>query len=216
MRLAAQSAPENGEFANQTFYITESNWIRHVRITPLSRVDCLILCTDGAQELFYEASRPYGRAIIPLLKALADNRLDGNRYLETVLANSKAAGISGDDKTIAVLATGEFLRQSVDVATLEIHTIDDMSLGNGSRHVPGRSVMPSTSALPMTMEYQSKVDITRRSRACKLVSVMMRHSALAKVAGVLALCVCVGLLAIWKFSSTSPVTQNNGAFPWAW
>ncbi len=41
------SPPENGEYANETFFITESDWIKHLRITPLPSLDWLALATDG-------------------------------------------------------------------------------------------------------------------------------------------------------------------------
>ena len=45
------SMPENGEYSNETFFITEGNWVKHLRITPLPALDWLIACTDGGASL---------------------------------------------------------------------------------------------------------------------------------------------------------------------
>jgi len=109
LQINSQSDPENGEYANQTFYVTESNWIRHVRITSLGDAECLVICSDGAQDLFYEGSEAYGPALIPLLNGLS-TALDGpNEFLEQKISSPDAANMSSDDKTIVVLAKPEFL-----------------------------------------------------------------------------------------------------------
>jgi hypothetical protein len=120
LKLASQSNPETGEYANQTFYVTEANWIRHVRITPLADADCVVLCTDGAQDLFYEGTRPHGPALIPLFKALSAGKKWAEKTLEKSITAPTADQISGDDKTVVILARPTFLKALSHLADTEV------------------------------------------------------------------------------------------------
>jgi serine/threonine protein phosphatase PrpC len=120
LEIVAQSSPENGEYINQTFYLTGSDWIHHVRVTPISSVDCLILCTDGAQDILYEGNHPHGRALIPMLSELSRLGPKATDYIERILGNEAAAGISGDDKTFCLIATSEFLNEVTSVTSPKI------------------------------------------------------------------------------------------------
>jgi hypothetical protein len=53
LTIGAQSDPENGEYANQTFYVTEDNWLHHLRITPFGAAQSVLLATDGGEPLLY-------------------------------------------------------------------------------------------------------------------------------------------------------------------
>jgi len=113
--VLTQSDPENGEYINQTFYLTEPNWIHHVRITALSNVECLVVCTDGAQTLFYESNKPYDRALLPVFQALRENPTDGNAFLQSVMSNPEADARSSDDKTVAIIARSGFLEAAAGI-----------------------------------------------------------------------------------------------------
>src|SRR5208283_4372679 len=44
------SPPENGEYADETYFVTDENWKDHLRLTPISEINrgCLIgLMSDG-------------------------------------------------------------------------------------------------------------------------------------------------------------------------
>lgn len=41
------SKPENGEYANETFFLTEPAWVKHLRITPIPPLDWIAIATDG-------------------------------------------------------------------------------------------------------------------------------------------------------------------------
>jgi hypothetical protein len=120
VKLVSQSNPETGEYANQTFYVTEANWIRHVRITPLADADCVVLCTDGAQDLFYEGTRPHGPALIPLFKALAAGKKRAEKTLTKSITAPTADKISGDDKTVVILARTSLLKALSNLADTEV------------------------------------------------------------------------------------------------
>jgi hypothetical protein len=70
LELLTQSDPRNGEYANETFYVTDYDWIKNVRITPFGAADCLLLSTDGAQPLLYDLNRPSLLRISSLFKQL--------------------------------------------------------------------------------------------------------------------------------------------------
>jgi hypothetical protein len=120
LKLVAQSDPENGEYVNQTFYVTEQNWIRHVRITPVTNVDCLVLCSDGAQEIFYEGNNIHGPAIVPLLQGISTSKDINDDYLARNLKTPDADKISSDDKTIIILALPTFLKKLSHINNTEI------------------------------------------------------------------------------------------------
>lgn len=49
----AISEPENGEYANETYYLTDQRWAHHLRLTPHGPADLIVLASDGAQDIFY-------------------------------------------------------------------------------------------------------------------------------------------------------------------
>jgi len=102
----AVSVPKNGEYANETFYVTAPDWIRHVRITPMRETDCVLLCTDGSQPLWYRADHPNTGNVIDTLRQLARAGKDeASDALEHILAGPNAARLSHDDKTAVFLVS---------------------------------------------------------------------------------------------------------------
>jgi hypothetical protein len=167
--LVAQSNPENGEFANQTFYITEPDWIRHIRITPLAQVDCLVLNTDGAQALFYEGNQPFSRAFSKIFNSLSDDEIDAEKYLRKTLTNSQADALSGDDKTFAILARPEFFDSYLKLENHEILVPDafksEISLQNLAKRNPFRLAeskdVPSAPANALSKIYARIISVKK-------------------------------------------------------
>ncbi len=97
------SAPHNGEYANETFFITESAWIKNLRITPISKCDWLMLCSDGGASLTLNhdctALRP--EFFVPLVTGIK-NEADVNRenFLYEAVATDKTWTLTNDDKTL--------------------------------------------------------------------------------------------------------------------
>lgn len=106
------SPPENGEYANETFFVTGSSWYRHLRIQLFRQVNFISLSTDGAASLFWdEKSKQEDNQGIhlkfwnPVFDTIysANNTEERNHYL-TNLINSKAAQKnSDDDKTLVII-----------------------------------------------------------------------------------------------------------------
>jgi hypothetical protein len=97
------SKPENGEYTNETFFITEGNWIKHLRVTPLPRLDWVVACTDGGAALIMEKEievKP--KFLVPFFQELIRAKFTKNNYISEVLSDPKANALTTDDKTIFV------------------------------------------------------------------------------------------------------------------
>lgn len=104
LTLTAQSNPENGKSANETFYATGPNWIKHLRIEPVPKgTNFLLLCTDGAQSLLYDYHSPNNNIILLLKNIYNDGEESASESIEKFLNSNNARNISGDDKTILIL-----------------------------------------------------------------------------------------------------------------
>lgn len=97
------SLPENGEYANETFFITEGDWVKHLRITPVPKLEWIVLGTDGGTSISMIADKePKPGVIIPLLKKLndADDKSKLDEILLDVLSDPRVDKITSDDKTL--------------------------------------------------------------------------------------------------------------------
>jgi hypothetical protein len=101
-----ESAPENGEYANETFFITESDWIRHVRIEPLPKISWIVLGTDGGMALATLNDRtPKSGFIKPLIQVALHhrkNRASIDEDVKKILSDPQADRLTNDDKTLVV------------------------------------------------------------------------------------------------------------------
>jgi len=100
------SRPENGEYADETYFVTDENWKDHLRLTPLPAPEpgCMIgLMSDGTAPFAVNRARsgffrPFIDPIAAFLReATAPN---GNEALRNVLESPRACEISSDDKTL--------------------------------------------------------------------------------------------------------------------
>ena len=103
------TAPENGEYANQTVFITASNWYRKMRIVTgdTLSIGSITLMTDGVTPaLIDERSGLPAPALGLILEGLRSGQGDEDSLRE-VLKSEGFSKRSGDDKTIAVLINSE-------------------------------------------------------------------------------------------------------------
>ena len=122
---AVISLPENREYSNETFFITEGDWIKHLRITSVSPVDWIVLGTDGGTTLAMIGDKePKPGFIVPLLNTLTKDVDDSSRMnkLKAILNDIQADKLTSDDKTLCIayrakLATisTEFVMDGMDV-----------------------------------------------------------------------------------------------------
>jgi len=107
------SKPENGEYTNETYFITEGNWIKHLRVTPLPRLDWVVACTDGGAALILEKEievKP--KFLVPFFKELIGGKFSNKNYISDVLSDPKANSLTTDDKTIFVAMRSTALQLS--------------------------------------------------------------------------------------------------------
>ena len=98
------SAPDNGEFANETCFLTDPRNLPRVRVISDSGINCLAVITDGLEDVALSLGEtPFERFWTPLYKAL-DRNLEApvDSLLESLLRRVGQASKASDDCTIAV------------------------------------------------------------------------------------------------------------------
>jgi hypothetical protein len=108
-RKVILSEPENGEYVNETYFITQDDWDKHLRSLVLpDDIDIIALMTDGAMPFVIQKGRPYAPFIDPVIAKLLDTPDPQERQatLESYLASPATYGITGDDKTLFIAIRG--------------------------------------------------------------------------------------------------------------
>ena len=98
----AVSLPENGAFANETFFFTEPHWDGRLRLTPFDApLDGLVLMSDGGAALAFQDGALFDGFAGPVGRFLAtvDDQAGSDALAET-LASPKTFAATGDDKTV--------------------------------------------------------------------------------------------------------------------
>lgn len=96
------SAPDNGEFANETKFLTNPRNLPRITVTSGSDVKCVAVITDGLQDVaLSRGTVPYDRFWTPLYRALSRNTPPPHAVLDTLLRKVADAGRATDDCTIA-------------------------------------------------------------------------------------------------------------------
>ena len=98
------SAPENGEFANETMFLTSPRSLPRTQVVSAAGISCLAVMTDGLQDAALSRGRtPYKRFWTPLYNALGRSAgTPPEAVLDSLLQKVSQAGKAGDDCTIAV------------------------------------------------------------------------------------------------------------------
>ena len=100
------SLPENGEYADETYFVTDESWKDHLRLTPLPAPGsgCLIgLMSDGTAPFAVDRARSgfFRPFIDPVAAYLREaTATTGNEALRNLLESPRASEISSDDKTL--------------------------------------------------------------------------------------------------------------------
>lgn len=102
----AVSLPANGEYANETWFVTGGNWREQLRLTRFEgAIDALVLMSDGVQPFAMSRAgdslfQPF---IAPVIRYLAGvDETHGSQALHATLADPRTDQITGDDKTLLV------------------------------------------------------------------------------------------------------------------
>jgi hypothetical protein len=103
------SLPENGEYANETYFVTGDDWEAHLRVTPIAGpVASVMLMSDGAMPfaMAKDLSAPFGPFFDPVSRYLASvDEATGSQALLGTLADPRTDTITSDDKTLLVALT---------------------------------------------------------------------------------------------------------------
>ena len=97
------SKPENGEYINQTFFITDDNWEEKLRFFKIDfKYEVLLAMTDGVTAMALKNNMPFGGFINPIINFLVSHSDEKCiEALKSSLSSLKATQISNDDKTFA-------------------------------------------------------------------------------------------------------------------
>lgn len=98
------SEPENGEYKNETYFLTEQHWLSHLRIKFIPNVDWLIAGTDGGIDLLSEGDRLKDHHVFELLLTLNSfSRKEKQELLQLQLESEVADKITNDDKSLVII-----------------------------------------------------------------------------------------------------------------
>ncbi|HEX9952493.1 MAG TPA: protein phosphatase 2C domain-containing protein [Rubricoccaceae bacterium] len=100
--VRAVSAPENGVYANETFFFTEPDWDAHLRLTPVAPpFDNVVLLSDGGAALAMKDGALFEGFAGPVGRFLAGvSGREGSAALAETLADPRTDAVTGDDKTV--------------------------------------------------------------------------------------------------------------------
>lgn len=101
---AIVSKPQNGEYANETYFVTMDGWEDHLRVTSFGGTfDTVLLMSDGVTPMAMTkgCEAPFVSFVRPVLEYLskADPEV-GRNTLRNTLTQDKIRAITGDDKTL--------------------------------------------------------------------------------------------------------------------
>lgn len=98
------SMPANGEYANETFFVTQEDWQNHLRFTPFdSQYNLIALMSDGVTP--FALARGGATLFPPFFSPLSDfltqqDRLEAEQAIVEILERDAIRPITGDDKTL--------------------------------------------------------------------------------------------------------------------
>ncbi len=105
------SLPENGEYANQTWFLTSHDWREHLRISQfVGRATQLVMMSDGVQPFALNRSgdalfAPFIAPVMNYLRQIPEKQ--GSEALRITLDDPRTWAITGDDKTLLIALRNE-------------------------------------------------------------------------------------------------------------
>lgn len=98
------SLPENGEYVNETYFVTGEEWRAHLRLLELPEpLELVALLSDGAAPfVMARGGQALHRGFVePVVRHLAGrSEAEGSAALEGTLADPRTYAITTDDKTL--------------------------------------------------------------------------------------------------------------------
>lgn len=104
--------PEKGEYANETCFVTQSDWLKNLHLAPIPRGVALLLMSDGTGELAISRGSVFRPFIAVLMSRLlqATSSEDRDKIIREGLADPRADEITADDKTLVVICHSDWQR----------------------------------------------------------------------------------------------------------
>jgi len=98
------SLPENGEYSNETYFVTIDDWKAHLKLQAFSgKVTCLSLMSDGTMPFAFKRFALYEPFMNPVKSYLATvDEQTGSEALGVTLGGEGTWKITNDDKTLLV------------------------------------------------------------------------------------------------------------------
>ncbi len=107
------SEPENGEYKNETYFLTEPFWLKHLRIKVIPNVSWIIAGTDGGIDLLSVGDRLNDSLVSDFLKSLLSFKADDRKEQLVGAMSSKAANDrTNDDKSLVVITSEDISNNS--------------------------------------------------------------------------------------------------------
>lgn len=108
------SKPENGEYKNETYFLTEPWWLKHLRIKVIQNVSWLIAGTDGGIDLLSVGDHLNDELVSDFLLNLMNCSPAGReQQLNRVMNSKKADEKTNDDKSLVIITSEElFLNEN--------------------------------------------------------------------------------------------------------
>ena len=101
------SLPENGEYANETYFITGDDWLPHLRTTPFAgTIRCVSLMSDGAMPFAVNKGKTgmSGPFIDPVRSYLTSvSEAEGSEVLLATLSGERIWPITSDDYSLILI-----------------------------------------------------------------------------------------------------------------
>ena len=119
------STPQNGEYANETVFLTERDWVKNLRIHPIAAVDWVMLGTDGGMALaMVGESKPKSGFVVPVIRSLSrDPDFESRcRSLAGILDDRQADRLTNDDKTLIAAIRSRFRDVTGEFGATGIHS----------------------------------------------------------------------------------------------
>lgn len=120
------SSPRNGEYANETFFVTEAGWIKNLNITPFNGSPIFAaVMTDGAGSLFQIRQELDFRKLV----LFVEEHSSTNQSVLDFISSPESEKASGDDKSISLFADLSKIR-AIDTRQLPQPSVDTKAISN--------------------------------------------------------------------------------------
>jgi len=109
--IVHRSEPENGEFANETFFYTQDIWEQHLRKKIIRNSLFVIMASDGIDPFIWDSKGTREGFIRPLLEKIQklNSSDDVDKFLKEIITDPRTNDVTNDDKSIIVAINNELI-----------------------------------------------------------------------------------------------------------